>query len=190
MATVVACAGGSQTRPAPQTPTRIEPAPAASVAPSSRAAVDWLVVDSANRTATISLEVTHPPGAPSALLNGYRAGEARVIAPRGWTIKWNWRNSDATSVHSLVVMTQREKIPLEGGRPAFMNAMTRMLTGGLPAGQSDQTTFEADEAGWFWIMCGVPEHAVQGEWLELRVDPEATTARAEIKKPATGASQQ
>ena len=192
MVTVVACAGGSQTRPAPQTPARSQAAPAstptASAALSSSRAANWLVVDSATRTATISLEVTRAPGAPSALLNGYRAGEARVIVPRGWTIKWNWRNSDSTSVHSLVVMIQREKIPLEGGRAAFMNAMTRMLTGGLPAGQTDQTTFEADEAGWFWIMCGVPEHAVQGEWLELRVDPEAAIARVEIKQPATGNS--
>jgi hypothetical protein len=148
--------------------------------------VDWLVVDSASRTATISLEVTRPPRAPSALLNGHRAGEARVIVPLGWTFKWNWRNSDSTSPHSLVVMTQREKIPLEGGRSAFMNAMTRMLTGGLSQGETDQTTFVADEAGWFWILCGVPEHAVNGEWLELRVDPQATTGRVEIRKQQTG----
>lgn len=190
MATLVACSGGGQTRPAPQTPARSQAAPVstpiASAAPSSSRAANWLVVDSANRTATISLEVTRAAGAPSAVLNGYRAGEARVIVPRGWTIKWNWRNSDASSVHSVVVMTQREKIPLEGGRAAFMNAMTRMLTGGLPAGQTDQTTFEADEAGWFWIMCGVAEHAVKGEWLELRVDPEATTARVENRKQETG----
>jgi hypothetical protein len=32
------------------------------------------------------------------------------------------------------------------------------------------------------MMCGVPSHALEGEWLELRVDPEATTARVEIKK--------
>ena len=183
MVALVACAGGSQSRPATQAPARSAVAPAPAAAPSRPAATDWLVTDSAGRTATISLEVTPAQGAPSALLNGYRAGEARVIVPRGWTIKWNWRNSDSTSPHSLVIMTQREKIPLEGGRPAFMNAMTRMLTGGLPAGQTDQTTFEADEAGWYWIMCGVPEHALKGEWLELRVDPEATTARVEIKKP-------
>ena len=148
--------------------------------------MDWLVVDSASRTATISLEATQPPRAPSALLNGYRAGEARVIVPLGWTVKWNWRNSDSTSPHSLVVMTQREKIPLEGGRSAFMNAMTRMLTGGLPKGETDQTTFLADEAGWFWILCGVPEHAVNGEWLELRVDPQVATAGVQIRKQKTG----
>ena len=185
LVTALACAGGSQTRPAPSTGSRGDAPPAASAKSSKVPLSDWLTVDSANRTATVSLVVTTAPGAPSALLNGYRAGEARLIVPRGWTVKWNWQNSDSTSPHSLAVMTQREKIPLEGGRPAFVNAMTRMLTAGLPAGQTDQTTFEADEAGWFWILCGVPEHAIKGEWLELQVDPEATTARVEIKKPVT-----
>jgi uncharacterized cupredoxin-like copper-binding protein len=57
-----------------------------------------------------------------------------------------------------------------------------MVREGLRPGEIDQSTFEAEEPGWYWMMCGVPSHAVEGEWLELRVDPEATTAREEIKK--------
>ncbi|HZA98686.1 MAG TPA: sulfocyanin-like copper-binding protein, partial [Gemmatimonadales bacterium] len=95
---------------------------------------------------------------------------------------WNWRSTDSTASHSLVVMVQREKIPLEGGRASFSNAMTRMVTEGLRPGQIDQSTFEAEEAGWYWMMCGVPGHALEGEWLELRVDPESKTARVELKK--------
>jgi hypothetical protein len=60
--------------------------------------------------------------------------------------------------------------------------MTRMVTAGLPPGGSDQTTFEAEEAGWYWLLCGVPTHGLQGEWLELRVDAEAKTASVEVKK--------
>lgn len=137
---------------------------------------NWLTTDSAGRTATLVLEVTRPAAAPSALLNGHRNGEGRIVVPVGWTMRWNWRNSDPHSSHSLVVMVQREKLPLQGGRAAFSNAMTRMAAEGLPPGASDQTTFEAEEAGWYWLMCGVPGHALEGEWLELRVDPEAATA--------------
>jgi hypothetical protein len=57
-----------------------------------------------------------------------------------------------------------------------------MVTAGLPPGQSDLTTFEADEAGWYWLLCGVPNHALNGEWLELRVDPDAKTASVKVKK--------
>jgi sulfocyanin SoxE-like protein len=177
-AALMACSSASQNAskaPAPAAapdstpaaaPTATAPAPAAT-------APDWLVVDTATKTATLTLQVTAPPDAPSALINGYRAGQARIVVPVGWTVKWDWRNADPTSPHSLVVMVQREKIPLEGGRPAFSNAMTRMVTAGLPPDATDQTTFVAEEAGWYWMMCGVPNHALKGEWLELRVDPEA-----------------
>jgi hypothetical protein len=176
--TLVGCAGrGQAASPAPAAPT---------VRTSSTALADstpsWLSVDNAGRTATLGLEVTAPAGAPSALLHGYRGGQARIIVPLGWTVRWHWRNADSAAPHSLVVMVQREKIPLEGGRPAFSNAMTRMVTEGLPPGGTDETTFVADEAGWYWLMCGVPGHALEGEWLELRVDPEAKTASAQIKK--------
>jgi hypothetical protein len=110
------------------------------------------------------------------VINGYEKGAAQVIVPVGWTVKWNWKNADGGSPHSLIVMNQREKIPPEGGRAAFSNAMTRSPVDGLPAGQTDQTTFEAEEAGWYWLLCGVPSHALNGEWIELRVDPEAKTA--------------
>jgi hypothetical protein len=180
----VGCSGHGQGSPAASPP---QPAPAPASASSAPAASadtlpSWLTVDSTARIATLTLEVKAPPGATSALINGYRAGEARIVVPLGWTVRWNWRNADSASSHSLVVMVQREKVPLEGGRPAFSNAMTRMVTGGLPFGATDQTTFVADEAGWYWLMCGVPSHALKGEWLELRVDPDAKTARVEIKK--------
>jgi hypothetical protein len=180
----LACAGQKQSPPAEPAPAAAPPAtpvPTASSPKPSPSSPDWVAIDSVTRTATLTLEVTRPPDAPSALINGYRKGEARIVVPVGWTVKWNWRNADTASPHSLVVMVQREKVPLEGGRPAFSNAMTRMVTEGLPPGQTDQTTFVADEAGWYWLMCGVPGHGLAGEWLELRVDPEATTARVEVK---------
>jgi sulfocyanin SoxE-like protein len=182
----VGCAGHGQGSPA-ASPPKPAPAPASASSPAPAAAPadslpSWLTVDSAAKTATLTLEVTAPPNAPSALINGYRAGEARIIVPLGWTVRWNWRNADSASPHSLVVMVQREKIPLEGGRSAFSNAMTRMVTTGLPLGATDQTTFVADEAGWYWLMCGVPGHALKGEWLELRVDPEAKVPAVQVKK--------
>jgi sulfocyanin SoxE-like protein len=173
----IACAGRTGNDPVREAAAApaATPAPVAATPGEPSAAPDWLTLDPANKTATLTLEVTSRAGATSALLNGYRNGAARIVVPVGWTTKWNWRNADTTA-HSLVVMVQREKLPLEGGRPAFTNAMTRMVTEGLPSGGTDQTTFVAEEAGWYWLMCGVPGHALAGEWLELRVDPEATTA--------------
>jgi len=156
-----------------------------SVAQSSPAVegAPWLAADSAARTATITLEVTAPAGSPSALINGYREGGVQVVVPLRWTITWNWISADSAGKHSLVLMAEREKLPLEGGRPAFTNAMTRSVTAGLPGGQADATTFEAEEAGWFWLLCGVPEHALAGEWIGVRVDPDASMPAIKVRTP-------
>jgi hypothetical protein len=153
--------------------------------PPTAAAADssWLKADSAAKTVTLDLVVSRPDGSPSALINGYRAGGVRIVVPQRWTVKWNWRNQDAGAAHSLVVMVQREKLPLQGGSASFSNAMSRSVTSGLAAGQTDETTFEAEESGWYWLMCGVPNHALNGEWIELQVSPEAQTGTLQLKQP-------
>jgi plastocyanin len=182
LAAVIACSGKSQSASSAPAPSAA-PVPRPTATDSARIPADtgWIQSDSAQRTVTLSLVVTKPAGSPSALINGYRSGQAQIEVPVGWTVKWNWRNDDPGAAHSLVVMTQREKVPLEGGRASFSNAMSRSVTEGLATGQSDQTTFEAEEAGWYWLMCGVPSHALNGEWLELRVSPDAHKGGVHLK---------
>jgi hypothetical protein len=183
LAAVAAC-GSAQTVPAPAPTTAPAPAPASGQAATSDSLSKtpaWLVTDTAGRTVTIALQVTPATGGGPALLNGHHNGALQIVVPLGWTVQWDWRSADSTSPHSLVVMAEREKLPLEGGREAFTNAMTRSVTAGLAAGQGDRTTFTAEEAGWFWLLCGVPGHAVAGEYLGLRVDPDAKTASVKEK---------
>jgi plastocyanin len=185
---MLGCGGRTQVGSLPPADsTRVAAAATPSVqdsVPLHQPAPTWISVDSAGRSLTLTLETAAGPGS-SALINGYRNGGVRVVVPLGWTVRWTWRNGDSTA-HSLLVMLQREKIPLEGGRPAFSNAMTKEVTAGLPPGQTDQTTFEADEAGWYWLLCGVPGHALKGEWIELRVDPDAKTGGLTVKSGAQG----
>jgi sulfocyanin SoxE-like protein len=181
LAAVAAC-GSAQTAAAPAPATAPAPAPGQAATPDSVSQTPvWLVADTAGRTVTIALQVTPATGGGPALLNGHHNGALQIVVPLGWTVQWDWRSADSTSPHSLVVMAEREKLPLEGGREAFTNAMTRAVTAGLPAGQVDRTTFTADEAGWYWLLCGVPGHAIAGEYLGLRVDPEAKTASVKEK---------
>jgi hypothetical protein len=154
---------------------------AAQTAPPPNGDPAWLVTDSAGRTVTLALQVTPAPDGGSAMINGHRAGELLVVVPLHWTVQWDWRSADSTALHSLVVMAEREKLPTEGGRAAFTNAMTRMVTAGLKPGQGDRTTFTAEEAGWYWLLCGVPGHAIAGEYLGLRVDPDAKGASVKTK---------
>ena len=81
-----------------------------------------------------------------------------------------------------MLVQEREKLPFQGDRPAIQNAMTRMVTVGLKAGQTDVTTFTADQVGWYWLLCGVPGHAIKGEWIGLKVDPDAKTASVKERR--------
>lgn len=139
----------------------------------------WVGQDSAAGTVSLALEAL--PGGPGgiATLNGHHHGDLQLVVPLGWTVRWNWVNRDSSASHSLVVMAEREKLPTEGGRPALDNALSRAVTAGLKPGQRDVTSFVADQAGWYWMLCGVPEHAIRGEWIGLKVDREA--ARVETK---------
>ena len=182
LAAVAAC-GSAQTSP-PPAPASAAASPPPGQADKSDSASEtpvWLVADTAGRTVTIALQVTPASAGGPALINGHHNGDLQIVVPLGWTVQWDWRSADSTSPHSLVVMAEREKLPMEGGREAFTNARTRAVTTGLAAGQVDRTTFTADEAGWYWLLCGVPGHAIAGEYLGLRVDPEAKTASVKEK---------
>jgi uncharacterized cupredoxin-like copper-binding protein len=147
---------------------------ASAVVTSGDSLPDWISVDAAARTVTLTLEASRPAGAPAARINGEHDGSVQVVVPRGWTVQWRWKNLDESGPHSLVVMVEREKLPMEGGRASFTNAMSRSVTAGLPPGGTDNTTFVAEDAGWYWVLCGVPGHAIGGEWIGLKVDPAAT----------------
>ena len=140
------------------------------------------MADTAAKTVNLTLVVTTPAGAPSGLINGYRDGAIQIVVPLNWTVTWHWQSSDSTAPHSLVLVQEREKLPLQGDRPAIQNAVTRMVTVGLKAGQTDVTTFTADQVGWYWLLCGVPGHAIKGEWIGLKVDPDAKTASVKERR--------
>ena len=78
-------------------------------------------------------------------------------------------------------MAEREKLPAEGGQPAIDGALSRMVKVGLKSGQKDEATFVAEPGGWYWMLCGVPGHALKGEWIGLRVDPGAGMVSVKVK---------
>src|SRR3712207_6552519 len=80
-----ACAAGSADGQAPINTSTPRSPPATGRAASGSDSTTWLVSDTAAKTAQLSITVTRPAGAESALLNGHRRGAARVIVPVGWT---------------------------------------------------------------------------------------------------------
>ncbi len=169
---LLACGAGTVAPPAPASTAS---AATAATAPAAAARDDslpsWITFDAAAKAVHLTLETA--PSAAGPAIDGHRAGDVRIVVPLGWTVRWSWTNGDSGAAHSLVLMQEREKLPEQGGRPALTNAMTRMVTAGMRPGQTDETTFEADQAGWYWLLCGVPAHALEGEWIGLKVDADA-----------------
>ena len=137
----------------------------------AQALPDWVAADSAGRQVMFTLVADAGPEPGTGTINGYRAGAVGLTVPQGWAVHWSWRNADTTQNHSLVIMAEREKLPAEGGQPAIDDALSRMVKVGLKPGQKDEATFIAEPGGWYWMLCGVPGHALKGEWIGFRVDP-------------------
>ena len=133
----------------------------------------WVRPDSATRTVTLGLVATRAAGAAVATLNGVFRGDLQVVVPLGWTVKLEWRNDDSTA-HSFSVQQEREKLPERAGEPAFQYAYSRTPVAGMGPGRTDHTQFVVDQAGWYWILCGVPGHAIEGEYISLKVDRDVT----------------
>ncbi|MFI5209431.1 MAG: sulfocyanin-like copper-binding protein [Gemmatimonadales bacterium] len=147
----------------------------------AQALPDWVAVDSAAHRVVLTLVAAEGPEPGTATISGHRAGDVQLVIPQGWTVQWNWRNADTTQSHSLVVMAEREKLPPEGGQPAIDGALSRMVKVGLKAGQKDEATFVAEPGGWYWLLCGVPGHALEGEWIGLRVNSAAVMVSVKLK---------
>ena len=135
-------------------------------APLSAQLPGWVRPDTLSRTVTLDLVAAH------GTLSGASAGKLQVVVPRGWTVKLEWRNDDSTA-HSFIVQQEREKLPERAGEPAFQYAYSRAAVMGIAPGKSDRTQFVVDQAGWYWILCGVPGHAISGEYISLKVDAAA-----------------
>ena len=165
--------------PPPAAAAQSPASPAVPATPAAPALPAWISVDAPGKTVRLALDVQAADS--SATISGFRSGRVQIVVPISWTVQWSWVNHDSSASHSLVVMAEREKLPLEGGRPALDNAWSRSVNTGLKPGQTDATTFLADQAGWYWMLCGVPGHAIAGEWIGLKVDRDATTVGVVLK---------
>ena len=143
----------------------------------------WVVADSGARKVTLDLVAVHTAGASAPALNGISHGAVQMVVPLGWTVILEWRNADSTAAHSFIVQQEREKLPERAGEPAFQYAYSLSPVGGLAFERTDRTQFVVDQAGWYWILCGVPGHAILGEYLSLKVDRDALGVSL-VAKPA------
>jgi sulfocyanin len=139
----------------------------------------WMKVDAKDKTVQLKIDMGEPNKAGGFNFNGYAHGHMTVTVPEGWTVKVKADNVGNIS-HSLEIVPAQSKPPMQGIKPAFANADTSDLKTGIKPDHDGSFTFKADKAGQYWMMCGVPGHALGGMWDKVVISKSATAPSVSV----------
>jgi len=113
--------------------------------------------------------------------DGGAKGSMVVTVPRGDKVVITYTN--AVSIpHNVDIIRYQLPLPGRGVAPAFTGATT-FRQGKPPVGKGvvQTTSFVADKAGKYMIICGVPGHAEGGMWDTFVVSTSAKVASVTFK---------
>jgi len=133
---------------------------------------EFLSYDPAAKSVALKLFSAHGSTNGGMNFNGGSKGSVTITVPVGWTVAWAFKNEDAIP-HSAILLPNKMPFPAQPQVPAIPRAYTNDVTGGIPTGGTDQTTFNAAPAGQYLIACGVPGHAPSGMWIHFDVSADA-----------------
>jgi sulfocyanin len=105
--------------------------------------------------------------------NGYQRGGMTLTVPVGWQVVVHFENDDTTPHSAAVVASGGHTQVTPPSTPAFAGATTPNFSSGLPKGGQATFSFEASKAGTYEFVCGVPGHAISGQWDALVVSATA-----------------
>lgn len=109
--------------------------------------------------------------------NGGFKGSKTFTVPLGSMVTINFQNMGALA-HSFVIR-KGGAVPTDADATdaAFQAAYAPMkVEAGLKAGKTQRVTFTANRAGAYYIVCGVPGHAMGGQYINLVISKMAKTA--------------
>ena len=151
---------------------------AAATAPPS-----WMTVDAAKKAVSFVIKMAENGTNGTFNFNGYARGDMTITVPLGWKVHMHVINIGEGAIpHSLEIAAVTEAMPSQGVSPAFDGAYTVQLVPGMGVGKSDSVDFTANQAGKYWMMCGVPGHAEGGMWDWFVVSPTATEPTVTFSK--------
>lgn len=109
--------------------------------------------------------------------NGGFKGSRTFTVPLGSVVTVNFQNMGALA-HSFVIR-KGGAVPTDADATdaAFPAAYAPMkVEAGLTSGKTRKVTFTANKAGAYYIVCGVPGHAMGGQYINLVISKTAKTA--------------
>jgi alcohol dehydrogenase (cytochrome c) len=139
----------------------------------------WVQADAGEKI--VHFDVTVAQNSPNGQydFNGAGKGALTVTVPQNWLVQIHFSNA-ADLPHSLVVQRTAAAIPVQAGAPAFVGAATPNAVSGLNTGQGADLQFRATSPGRFWMICGVPGHAISGMWDYFDVSPTSNAPSARM----------
>lgn len=141
---------------------------------------DWMSVDHAAKTVTMTIVAGMNPTNNNWNFNGLSKGESSIVVPVGYTIEIAYQNSDPTGmVHSIGVgqISETTAAMFTDPTPAFAGAISASPADPVNAtasGASETISFVADAAGDYALICYVPGHTLTGMWIGFRVTDDGT----------------
>ncbi|PYE54386.1 sulfocyanin-like copper-binding protein [Deinococcus yavapaiensis] len=140
----------------------------------------WVTNAPKNRAAVLTVKAGSPTINDGFNYNGVTDGEKGFVVPQGWRVVINFRNMGDT-FHTAIVVDAPKSGELKDQYPvtaaAFPGAGKRVLVHGQGTGEFDATLdFVANKPGVYLILCGRLNHALNGQYVRLVVDPNASVA--------------
>ncbi|GGR94563.1 hypothetical protein GCM10008960_21910 [Deinococcus sedimenti] len=132
---------------------------------------DLLRQDLPSRTVTVQVVAGRDGSNAGLNFTGSSGGQGTLLVPLGWTVDLQFRNA-GTAPHSVIVLPFTSPLPAQprAADAAFPGAVSRNVTRGVGRDAAAQTVrFQASRAGEYLIACGVPGHALSGQYLKLSV---------------------
>ena len=133
----------------------------------------WITSDPVGKSVVIDLVAGWNGNGMFSNYNGYHHGALTLLVPIGWTVTIDFRNRDATGPHSMLVTAPFSEVEMQlqlSERNAVVaGAYSERPTKGQKAGEGDRIRFTADQAGLYYVACGVPAHLMAGMYVKLEV---------------------
>ena len=136
---------------------------------SGASAASYVSSNASTKTATITVDAGQGAAGGGLNFNGAVKGAKSFTIPAGWNVVMKFKNLGSFGHSAAVVKGNTPPVSVTEKTVAFPGAYTKMLMQGLSMNAADTVKFKATTAGSYLIICGVPGHALGGQYLGLKV---------------------
>jgi sulfocyanin len=132
----------------------------------------WMYMDAKRQHVVINLVAAATADNNGFNYDGYANGKGTFTIPLGWTVDWIFSNAGAIPHSAAMIAT------LKPGAPAVIVGQapieTANATQGIGPKQEQYVSFNAIDAGKYYLACLVPGHIQSGMWDYFVVSKSAT----------------